>query len=188
VRKKFFSPNFEGMSDHVAYILVGSNLGDRFGCLQKAAEYIVRDGNILLAASSVYETEPWGSVEQPAFLNQALKIRTVHTPQKLMHNLLSLLSIESEMGRIRNGRMDARIIDIDILFYDDIILNAESVTIPHPRIHERKFVLQPLYEIAPKLIHPSLHQSIETLLEVCKDPLDVFVRNPRTDIQKIEKS
>jgi 2-amino-4-hydroxy-6-hydroxymethyldihydropteridine diphosphokinase len=170
VRKKFFSPNFDPMSDHIAYILIGSNLGDRHQSIKKATELILLEGNHFIDASMIYETEPWGPVEQPSFLNQVIKIRTQMKPEQLMH---SLLQIEIKMGRIRNEKMGARMIDLDILFYDDINHKSDTVTIPHPLLHERRFVLTPLNEIATSFVHPVLKESINTLLHQCKDLLSV---------------
>jgi 2-amino-4-hydroxy-6-hydroxymethyldihydropteridine diphosphokinase len=165
------------MSDHFAYILTGSNLGDRHQSIKKAAELITQQGNEIITASTIYETEPWGRVPQPSFLNQVIKIHTHLEPELLMDRLLH---IEIEMGRIRNEKMGARTIDLDILFYDAIMYKSAKVTIPHPLLHKRRFVLVPLKEIAPDLIHPVLNESITNIFNKCKDPLRVTKWNEIT--------
>jgi len=113
-------------------------------------------------ASSVYETQPVGYKDQPWFLNMVLELETTLEPLNLLE---LLLSIENQMGRKRNQKFGPRNIDLDLLFYDDIVLNSDTLTLPHPRMHERKFILVPLVEIAPQVIHPLKKKSIEELLE-----------------------
>jgi 2-amino-4-hydroxy-6-hydroxymethyldihydropteridine diphosphokinase len=169
-REKLFYPTFDFMSEHIAYILTGSNLGDRMASLKQAGELIVKKGHTLLSSSPIYETAPWGPVPQPAFLNQVVKISTKMEPDALMQ---SLLDIENEIGRMRNEKMGPRIIDLDILFYDRIIYQSDILDIPHPRLQDRRFVLQPLADICPEYIHPALNKSINQLLAECPDQLNV---------------
>jgi 2-amino-4-hydroxy-6-hydroxymethyldihydropteridine diphosphokinase len=158
------------MTEHIAYILTGSNMGDRISSLKQASDMIVQQDHILLSASPVYETAPWGPVTQPAFLNQVLKIRTNMQPDDLLNQLLG---IEKKMGRIRQEKMGPRLIDLDILFYDSLIYLSEILQIPHPLLHERRFVLQPLADLCPEYIHPLINKPIRQLLIECPDQLDV---------------
>lgn len=116
--------------------------------------------------SAVYETAAWGITEQPDFYNQVLLVATALQPEPLMQ---TILLIENEMGRVRKERYGPRIIDIDLLLFNDLIYNTALVTVPHPRISERRFVLEPLNEIAPHKIHPVFNQTVSQLLEACKD-------------------
>src|SRR5690348_10402430 len=151
---------------NTAFLLTGGNLGDRFFNLQTAKELIEKDCGKIIKESSVYQTAAWGFTKQPDFYNQALQLQTNFSPEELMQKLLA---IEKNMGRERNIKMGPRIIDIDILLMDDFIISSSLITIPHPRLQERKFALTPLAEIAPDIMHPVLHQSIKQLLTVCKD-------------------
>ncbi|MCU0388791.1 MAG: 2-amino-4-hydroxy-6-hydroxymethyldihydropteridine diphosphokinase [Chitinophagaceae bacterium] len=161
---------------NTAYLLTGGNLGDRVYNLETARELIEEECGAIVKQSSIYETAAWGPVSQPDFLNQVLQIETPLSPQKLLQ---VLLQIENEMGRHREERYAARTIDLDILFYNDLTVDEEGLIIPHPRLYTRRFVLVPLAEIAPGLIHPILLQNIATLLKQCQDPLDVkkFIAN-----------
>ncbi|MGN7786761.1 2-amino-4-hydroxy-6-hydroxymethyldihydropteridine diphosphokinase [Niabella sp. 22666] len=152
------------------YLIMGTNLGNRKANLQRAIVEIEQHIGPILNASSVYETEPWGVTDQPGFYNQVLKVATSLNPQQL---LTATLAIENEMGRIRAERYGARIIDIDILFFDDLVIDTDQLTIPHPRIIERNFVLAPLAEIAHDLVHPLLHQTISEIWKASKDQLGV---------------
>lgn len=154
------------------YISLGSNLGDR--------EKNLRDANALLAQlpqtgfvkeSKIYTTAAWGKTDQPDFLNQVVAINTSLAPQQLME---SLLQLEEKMGRVRNDHWGPRIIDMDILFYGDEVINTLTLHIPHPEMQHRNFVLVPLNEIAPELIHPVLKKSIAQLLTECSDKLTVL--------------
>jgi 2-amino-4-hydroxy-6-hydroxymethyldihydropteridine diphosphokinase len=153
-----------------AYILTGTNLGDRTQYLQTAASRIEQECGEMILISSVYETAAWGKTDQPKFLNQAIQINTNLDPVALLNKLLS---IEAEMGRIRAEKYGPRTIDIDILLYDGLEINTPELQIPHPQLPNRKFALMPLAEIAPKLIHPVFHNSIAELLNLCTDPLAV---------------
>lgn len=158
------------MQYYRAYIHTGSNLGNRFLQLETARQALAAIPATVLKASSVYETAPWGLAEQPAFLNQVWLIETPLKPHALMD---ALLLIEQKMGRIRDIKMGPRIIDLDILLYDNLILQTESLQIPHPLMASRRFVLEPLCEINPDQLHPIHRQTIATLLSNCPDPLPV---------------
>jgi len=153
------------------YLLLGSNLGDRSQNIAKAVELISSEIGPVMSASSCYETEPWGNNNQGLFLNMALHLSSNEDP---FHLLGKLLSIEQRLGRTRNGEQNsARIIDIDILFYGDHIISSEKLIIPHPRLQFRRFVLVPMNEIAPDLLHPVSGFSIGELLGTCPDMLNV---------------
>ena len=137
----------------IAYLSLGSNQGDKRKNLEMAIELLAKSLEIkILSVSSFYETEPWGNVEQDSFLNMALKIDTTLSPLKLLHRCLE---IEGILGRKREMHWGPRIIDIDILIYQDVRVDSDELTIPHPYMEQREFVLAPLREIAPELILPS---------------------------------
>lgn len=154
------------------YLLTGGNLGDRLMHVTRAKEAIVAKTGTLLKASSIYETAPWGIFEQPAFFNQVLLLETSMCANEL---LKQILLIEEEMGRVRNVKFGPRFIDIDILFFNEDIINNEHLTVPHAEIQNRRFVLAPMNELAPDYNHPILKKTISTLLEDCKDKLEVKV-------------
>jgi 2-amino-4-hydroxy-6-hydroxymethyldihydropteridine diphosphokinase len=146
---------------HIIYLALGTNLGDRVANLQ--ATLIAMPPSILIRNSSpIYETPPWGVIDQPAFLNMVIQAETSLEPLPLLEHLKQ---IETELGRRPTVRWGPRLIDIDILFYDDLVLELPGVTIPHPRLHERAFVLVPLADIAPDFIHPVLVNTISNLLK-----------------------
>ncbi len=154
-------------------LLLGSNLGDREEILEKVKKEILSKAGQIVKSSSVYETEPWGFVAESRFLNQVIIIDTKLKPGQL---LTVILEIEEGFGRRRdNEKFESRILDIDILFYDDRIINEKDLIIPHPRIQERMFVLKPLVEISEDLIHPVLKKSIKCLFDNCIDKLKVEV-------------
>lgn len=155
---------------HLAYLLIGSNLGDKSSYLINASSYIQQQCGQIVKQSSFYETEPWGFTEQPSFLNQALCIKTELSPTQLMH---SLLQIESEMGRTRTLKMGPRIIDLDILQIDQETIDTPILQLPHPAMHLRRFALIPMVEIAPSLVHPLFNKTMTQLLAECEDKTDV---------------
>jgi 2-amino-4-hydroxy-6-hydroxymethyldihydropteridine diphosphokinase len=164
------------MLDKQAYILLGSNLGNRSGFLKAAIKAIEKQCGIVLKKSSIYETEPWGVIQQPSYLNQVIEINTLLEPEQLLQ---VLLAIETQLGRIRTTRFAERTIDIDILFINDSIIESTTLTVPHPAMSQRRFVLLPLHEIAPELIHPITRLSITEMLECCSDTLKVEkIENP----------
>jgi 2-amino-4-hydroxy-6-hydroxymethyldihydropteridine diphosphokinase len=153
-----------------AYLLTGGNEGDRYLNLQQARTNIEHICGRIIQVSSLYETAPWGNSNQADFLNQVLIVETQMNPHEL---LAAILFIEEKGGRIRTVRNAPRTIDIDILFYNQLVLDQPGLHIPHPRIAERRFVLEPLNEISPDLIHPVSGKSIRQLLQECKDELAV---------------
>ena len=156
---------------NTAFLLTGGNLGDRLQNLQQAYNLIEKNCGHIIESSSIYKTAAWGFTEQPDFFNQALQLKTELTAEKLMQ---TLLNVEEIMGRKREIKMGPRIIDIDILLINDFVINSSLITIPHPRLAERRFALTPLAEIAPDVIHPVLHTSISELLATCKDDFPVY--------------
>jgi len=146
---------------HLAYLSLGSNVGDRENHLRDAISRLEKQGRII-SVSSLYETEPVEFTDQGWFLNCAVALETTDSPQKLMEELLH---IEQEMGRQRTQKKGPRIIDIDILLFDETVLDSEVVTIPHPAMQQRRFVLEPLAEIAPEAWHPVLKKTIRELLD-----------------------
>ncbi|MEM1137517.1 MAG: 2-amino-4-hydroxy-6-hydroxymethyldihydropteridine diphosphokinase [Bacteroidota bacterium] len=154
-----------------AYLLLGANLGNRSITLKKAQAFIAESIGKIKLISSVYETKAWGVTEQPDFLNLVLMVETNLSPNKLLE---SLQKIEFLLGRKRKEKWHARTIDIDILFYNDLVINLQDLKIPHPAITERKFTLAPLAEICPDLEHPLYQKNITQLLYLCKDELEVW--------------
>lgn len=153
-----------------AYLLIGGNLGNRKENLSKAVSLINEQGGYITRSSSIYETEAWGITDQPSFLNQALEISTSLTARQLMRKVLK---IEEEMGRVRKEKLGPRIIDIDILLFENEIHDLRFLKIPHPEMQNRRFVLVPLAEINSSLQHPVLKKTIAELLEECPDNLEV---------------
>jgi 2-amino-4-hydroxy-6-hydroxymethyldihydropteridine diphosphokinase len=152
------------------YLLIGGNLGNREQNLRRAIESIATKLGTVVQASSIYETEAWGMQDQPAFLNQVLLVETKLDPLQLLQ---TILSIEEEMGRKRKEKFGPRIIDIDILFFGNMVTNQTDLTIPHPQLHLRRFTLEPLNEIASGYVHPVLQKTISELLAESADPLVV---------------
>jgi 2-amino-4-hydroxy-6-hydroxymethyldihydropteridine diphosphokinase len=152
------------------FLLTGSNLGDLEANLAKAATLIAQHCGAIVQRSSLYQTAAWGKQDQNDFLNQVLQIKTSHTAESL---LTQVLAIEQSMGRVRKEKWGERLIDIDILYVNQSIINTPHLQVPHPGIVSRRFVLEPLTEIAPDLIHPVLLKSNSALLANCTDPLVV---------------
>jgi 2-amino-4-hydroxy-6-hydroxymethyldihydropteridine diphosphokinase len=148
------------MNLHTVFLGLGSNLGERAEHLATALRKIT-SFSVIERKSGIYETEPWGLKEQPTFLNQVVQIQTAIEPGKL---LLELKKIEKQMGRKKTVRFGPRLIDLDILFYDDLILRTERLSIPHPSLTQRAFLLVPLNEIAPEFVHPVEKKTIQDLL------------------------
>lgn len=157
-----------------AYLGLGSNLGDRGDNLNKALEYLSQRLKVA-ETSSIYEAPPLGNARQPRFLNMVLKVYTYLKPEEL---LLLAKGIERKMGRQPGRANSPRPIDIDILFYDDQVIQSGQLTIPHPRLKERAFVLIPLAEIAPGLMHPGLSKSVKQLLDELGSRQGVVKRPP----------
>ncbi len=147
---------------HTAYIALGSNLGDKEKNLRRALELLQRRGMEIVRVSAFITTEPYGVTDQPQFLNAACCIRTQLLPQELLR---TLLEVEREMGRVRLRRWGERNIDLDLLLYEDAVLDTPELRLPHPDMQNRDFVLLPMAEIAPDVCHPLLHKNMRRLCE-----------------------
>jgi 2-amino-4-hydroxy-6-hydroxymethyldihydropteridine diphosphokinase len=152
------------------FLLLGTNLGDRLSNLAAARRLIHVQIGPITRSSSIYETAAWGNTDQPTFYNQVIVVDSALAPQPL---LAEALSIEHRLGRVREEKWGPRLMDIDILFYDSLIVNEASLNIPHVGVPNRRFVLEPLNEIAPDLLHPGLHKRVRELLKVCEDTSSV---------------
>lgn len=156
---------------NLVYLLLGSNLGDKAANLQLACRLIGERIGQLKSKSSVYQTAPWGFVHEEQFLNQCLAVETLLNPQEV---LKQILRIEQELGRFRTQqRWEARVIDVDILLFNNDVVEEKNLRIPHPHLAERRFALTPLNEIACQMTHPVFKVSIHELLERCPDQLFV---------------
>ncbi len=155
-----------------AAVILGSNSGNSLSYLQQARQLLENRTGKLIRYSSVYETVPWGFQCKQNFLNQVCLFESPLTPEKF---LTTALEIEKELGRVRSEqcRYSSRTIDIDLLFCDNIVLDTTILTLPHPRLTERNFVLVPLNEIMPHFVHPTLHKTVHQLLCECPDKLEV---------------
>jgi 2-amino-4-hydroxy-6-hydroxymethyldihydropteridine diphosphokinase len=156
---------------HIAYLLLGGNLGDRESIFEAARTAISQQAGTIRRLSPLYETAAWGLEDQPAFLNQAIELETELDPHALLEKLLS---IEACLGRQRLERYGPRLIDIDILLYDDLVLLEPGLQLPHPQLPARRFALTCLAAIAPARLHPVLGQRMDALLATCADPLPVY--------------
>ncbi len=146
---------------HTVYLALGTNLGDRESNLEAALDALSSQIR-LLAESPIYQTAPWGYEDQPDFLNQVVRAETTLSPREL---LTFVKRVEEQAGREPSFRYGPRKIDVDILFYEDWIVEEDDLIIPHPRLHQRAFVLVPLADLAPELCHPKLNRTVSDLLE-----------------------
>ena len=161
---------------HQLFLLLGSNEGDRLAWLSFARQQVIARIGLIAGASQLYMTAPWGKTDQPEFINQAL---LVHTPLTIHDIHRETRMIERVAGRQHVERWGPRTLDIDILFYDDDIVSTEHLTVPHPRIQERRFALVPMAEIAPEYHHPVLGLTIRALLTMTPDHSEVSILPPQ---------
>lgn len=161
---------------HTVYLSLGTNLGDRAANLKQAITSLPPQMRVK-AKSKVYETPPWGYTEQDAFLNQVVKVTTYLEPEPLLKHLKRL---EVALGRKATFRYGPRLIDLDILFFDDLVYESPALTIPHPHVHERGFVLLPMMDIAPDHVHPVTKRSIREMIALCNtDGIVPYGANPK---------
>jgi 2-amino-4-hydroxy-6-hydroxymethyldihydropteridine diphosphokinase len=156
---------------HRVFLCLGSNLGGKFDNLKRASEELSRRELQIQKASPIYQTEPVDCLNQDWFLNQILQANTRLSPEILLE---CCLEVETDLGRERLFPKGPRSIDIDVLLYGDLIINTPKIQIPHPRMHLRRFVLEPLATIAPEMVHPTTQKTISTLLSECQDRSSVF--------------
>ncbi len=155
----------------VTTLLLGTNLGDRLQNLAQARDYIASQLGEIEITSAIYQTAPWGKTDQPEFLNQAVRLKTTLEPEVLLQRMLC---IERLMGRERLERWGERLIDIDLMTYEHQIIDSPTLTVPHPRMQERRFALLPLQEVLPQAwTHPINKKNIEELIAACPDTLAV---------------
>lgn len=165
----FFTKGFKQYMNKT-YLLLGSNMGNSRRQLASAIKHIEKKIGKVERQSSLYVTAAWGNTRQPDFLNQVVVATTSLTPQQTMQ---TILAIEKEMGRIRTKKNAPRMIDIDILFFNKAVIEEKDLSVPHPQISNRRFVLVPLNELSPNFKHPVFQQTIHHLLQNCEDPLNV---------------
>ncbi|KRQ87888.1 Bifunctional folate synthesis protein [Caloramator mitchellensis] len=144
------------------YVAFGTNIGDKTDNIEQALKLMEDRGLKIIKKSSIVSTEPYGYTNQPEFLNGVVEVITDLNPRQVLE---TLLNIEKDMGRIREFKWGPRNIDLDIIFFNSDVINEEDLKIPHPDMHNREFVLKPLCEIAPELVHPILKKSINQLLD-----------------------
>ena len=152
------------------YLIIGGNMGERENNLLECKDLIIKAIGEIIKESPIYETAAWGKTDQPSFLNQVFFLESNLNPHQI---LATCLAIESKMGRIRHEKWEARKIDIDILLFNDEVIDEEDLSIPHPHMKNRRFVLKPLTDIAPDVLHPVYNKTIKELLQHCSDPLEV---------------
>lgn len=157
---------------HTYYLHLGSNKGDRTSYLSNAIKQITAKIGQVTDQSAIYQTEPWGKKDQDEFLNMAIKVESNLAPEDALN---AAKKIETDMGSAKKGKWGPRIIDIDILYCDDLIMEKDNLVIPHPHIYERNFVLIPLMEIAGDFIDPVKEMSIEDIFDLCKDESEVLL-------------
>jgi len=153
-----------------AFLLTGGNMDDRHAELERCAGLIAAACGKISAVSAFYETAAWGKTDQPPFLNQAIELETAFDARELLQELLA---IEKRLGRVRKEKNGPRLIDIDILLFNDEVIDEPHLKVPHPELANRRFALTPLAELAKKLVHPVLKKTIEELLRDCPDTLAV---------------
>ena len=157
-----------------AYLLMGGNVGDTLSSLRQAVDILGRQYGTIISQSRVYKTAAWGKTDQQDFLNQAVLLLTSLPATEL---LMAVLHVEEHMGRRRLEKYGPRIIDIDILLYNDSVIKDAGLTVPHPQLQYRRFALTPLNEIASSVVHPVLNKTIQELLQDCPDDLEVSLLN-----------
>lgn len=165
---ELWPPKCKTLKESITILGTGSNLGDKKINLQTAENWIAERVGDIVQKSGYYLTEAWGNRDQPVFWNQVLVVKTRLTPLGVLD---TILDIERDMGRIRRIKWGERLIDIDLLFYDDVVLDTPNLQIPHPYLQDRNFVLAPLLEIQPDWMHPILNKSVRELALLSKDPL-----------------
>lgn len=163
-----------------AVLLSGSNMGDLSRNMESALIMISQNAGVIKNTSFIYETEAWGKIDQPAYYNQVIELNTTLDANTLMQKLLQ---IEKMMGRERTQKWAPRLIDLDILYFNNEIINEPDLKIPHPHLHERRFTLVPLSEILPDMLHPVLKRSNKDLLESLTDTLKVRVLNSQSHVK-----
>ena len=152
------------------FLQLGSNMGDRVYYLNQAKRYIADEIGSIVSESRVYESAPWGVNNQKHYLNEVIEVNTVDDPYNL---LKKILHIEKKIGRVRERKWSSRIIDIDIIFYSNVIINEKNLIIPHEYMHERNFVLQPLNDIASDFVHPILKNTVNKIMKECNDKNEI---------------
>jgi 2-amino-4-hydroxy-6-hydroxymethyldihydropteridine diphosphokinase len=160
----------------LSYLILGGNIGDRLDYLHQGVELLSRDAGRITAKSSIYESEPWGFDDPHWFLNRVVAVETDLAPLTLL-DCIQKIELTLNRTRIDNVRYAARTIDIDILFYGNHAINLPELIIPHPKIADRMFVLQPMTELAPDFIHPVLHRTMASLKEHCTDTKQLRMTN-----------
>ena len=157
------------------YILLGANIGDRLHTFNQARPLLSERVGPILRQSAIYETAPWGVTDQPSYLNQVLQVSTNLAPEAV---LTQTQAIEQQLGRVRLEKWGARLIDIDLLYYGSVTQQTNFLTLPHPLLHQRRFTLIPLAELAPDFVHPVLHETNQQLLDKLIDEGDVQALPP----------